>query len=223
MELQMPEGEGTRGAAVVYDSTQKKYIAAFAGNAVYPLAVFDKAGKMISDPGLQTGADVRSLWVDKKGGIYCSNFGGMEVYMLSEKKDGQPALVGDEFEFPDQAVGVFHPGVDMLFFFDGKNVMGYSYPDGKLVLQVMLEINEDDNPYNSTSLVLMPNKDQSAQFGLLNLNDASIDFFDAFTGKKQRKIALPDDAPLNESFNFSYANGIFWLFNIELRKWIGYK
>jgi hypothetical protein len=50
-----------------------------------------------------------------------------------------------------------------------------------------------------------------------------IEFYDIKNGYLTSRVALPETASGEMSFNFAYANGIYWLFNIELRKWVGYK
>jgi hypothetical protein len=43
------------------------------------------------------------------------------------------------------------------------------------------------------------------------------------TGFLTTQLPLPKDAVTEGAFNFAYANGIYWLFNIAERKWVGYK
>ncbi|MGH2553518.1 MAG: hypothetical protein ACRDEB_07370, partial [Chitinophagaceae bacterium] len=67
IELQMPQTmddsmPGTRGAAVVWHPVQNKYYAAFAGNMGYPLAIFNAAGKRLSDEYQTTMVDMRGMW-----------------------------------------------------------------------------------------------------------------------------------------------------------------
>ena len=64
MELKMPKTvddsmPGTRGASVVWHPVQKKYYAVFAGNAQFPMAVFDAAGKRISEDDLLAMKDTK--------------------------------------------------------------------------------------------------------------------------------------------------------------------
>ncbi len=64
IELKMPKTAedtlcGKRGAAVVWHPLQKKYYAAFAGNAGFPLAVFDVAGKRLSGDKPKSENDLR--------------------------------------------------------------------------------------------------------------------------------------------------------------------
>jgi hypothetical protein len=37
------------------------------------------------------------------------------------------------------------------------------------------------------------------------------------------RLELPETASVNKSFNFAFANGMYWLFNMEERIWTGYK
>jgi hypothetical protein len=36
-------------------------------------------------------------------------------------------------------------------------------------------------------------------------------------------LKLPDTATTEGMFNFAFANGIYWLFDMETRIWTGYK
>ena len=75
--------------------------------------------------------------------------------------------------------------------------------------------------YNSTTVIYtgIP----KAELGLLNIEEKRIELYDMKTGYVTKKFSLPDDVAVYETLNFSYANGIYWFFNKELRIWKGYK
>jgi hypothetical protein len=57
----------------------------------------------------------------------------------------------------------------------------------------------------------------------LNADAHAIELYDEKTGFLTRRLTIPEAVPVESAFNFSFANGIFWLFNIEARTWIGLK
>ncbi len=93
MELKMPressdDNAGSNGGSVCWDPVVKKYYAAFAGNTLYPLAVFDATGKLLSDPELSAMQDTRGLWynsVTKKVSGNTYNDNGWFYYTTNAK------------------------------------------------------------------------------------------------------------------------------------------
>jgi hypothetical protein len=244
MELKMPKTAdddmpGTRGACVVWHPLQKKYFAVMAGNEEYPLAVFDIAGKRISDDDLTAMKDTRGLWYDPvKNEINGNGYGetGWFKYILNKK--GMPDSVSTSMEGshqPDvQSVGSYNILRKQVMFLYGNKVSLYSVSDGSSGEFVQInwgrkktegklddESEETPSAYNKTSVVYTGIK--NAELGFLNTEVKQIELYDLVTGFLTKKIKLPDDAPVESSFNFAYANGIYWLFSIEARTWYGYR
>jgi len=251
-ELKMPrttddEMPGTRGASVAWHPVQKKYYAAFAGNAEYPLAVFDITGKRLSDDALNTDVDTRGLWYNPKVKKLCGNGyanNGWFNYTL-DPKTGIPTLYNIDFDGTnqpnDQCVGAYNPVKNEVLFLDGDNIVIYNGEDAKEKegtkitlhwgrtksqgIAVKEEGKEDavgpPEGYNNTAIVYtgIP----GAEIGVLNTNDRQVELYNSKTGFMAQKLKLPSAAVLETSFNFAYANGIYWLFNIEERTWVGYK
>ena len=74
--------------------------------------------------------------------------------------------------------------------------------------------------YNATSIAFtgIP----KSEIGLLNVVENQVELFN-LEGLLTKVLKLPQDALAYEMFNFSYCNGIYWLFDKENRKWVGYK
>lgn len=239
LELKMPKTAdddmpGTRGASVAWHPAQKKYYASFAGNIGYPMGVFDIKGKRLSGDDLTTMADTRGLWYDPTTKLICGNgyndFGWF-AYKLDTK--GIPVeaeiIYGDDMYQPgDQSVGVYNTVAKKVMFLHDGLVYMYN-ADGEaqdtLVINWGLKKGEEVDEYNEDeyngSLIYTGVKGQ--ELGFLNITDNSIELYDMKTGYLTRTIALPEEAPLESMFNFAYANGIYWLFSIADRTWIGYK
>ncbi len=238
MELKMPltaedEMPGKRGAGVVWHPVQKKYYAAMAGNVGFPLAVFDAKGNRLSADSSVCMRDVRGIWYNPvtkeiQGNEY-SDYGWFS-YVLDAKgmvKDYKVLLEG--MNQPDaQSVGAYnYTDKKVLFVFDGK-LHSYDIEDGTPSSTTdinwgtsgdLVESGADD--YNYTSLIYTGIKD--AEIGFLNVVSKQIELYDYASCNLSRVLTLPDFAPVQESFNFAYCNGIYWLFDMDARIWFGYK
>ncbi len=244
MELKMPKTAdddmpGTRGASVAWHPIQKKYYAVMAGNTEYPLAVFDATGKRLSDDALTAMNDTRGIWYnpEKKeinGNGYAET--GWFKYVLDKKgiPESSPVIL-EGLKQPDgQCVGTFHPlRKEVMFLYNGT-VSLYSLAEGVTSASVKInwgkkktdggsEDESEETPagYNNTSVIYTGIK--NAELGFLNIDKKQIELYDFVSGFLTQKIKLPEDAPTETSFNFAYANGIYWLFSIEARTWYGYK
>jgi hypothetical protein len=231
---------GTRGACVAWHPVQKKYYAAMAGNIGYPLGVFDATGKRLSADTLNCNADVRGLWynIQKKemqGNSY--NDYGWFRYVVNVK--GIPVKTTIFLEGKNQpdnnSVGAFIPTKQQVLFLFGNEVFFYSIKGaesddsltinwGRTKTDGVSEEGEEiwtSEDYNSTTVVYTGIK--GAELGFINTTESQIELYNIADGFLMRKLKLPDDAAINSTFNFAYANGMFWLFNMEKRTWTGYK
>lgn len=243
MELNMPKTAeddmpGTRGACVVWHPLQKKYYAAMAGNAEFPLAVFDITGKRISDESLTAMKDTRGLWYNPatkeiSGNGYDET--GWFKYVLNKKGIPDSAsTILEGLHQPDvQSVGSYSPVRKQVLFLAGNKVVLYSISGDLADEYVQInwgrkkadgkseeETEEAPSAYN-TSVIYTGIK--NAELGFLNTETKQIELYDFLSGFLTQKIKLPDDAPVESLFNFAYANGIYWLFNIKARTWYGYR
>jgi hypothetical protein len=237
LELKIPREGGANAAQVAWHPGQKKYYAAMAGNINHCMGVFDASGKRLSTTEQNTLFDVRGLWYDPNTKTLqmngYSDFGWAE-YELDAK--GMPSSVRGlqkgMNQPDDQSVGAFNAKEKMLYFLtDDGNVAVYDEDAlGNDYIQLQLGQNEEDgigdnddvmDQYNATTIIYtgIP----KAELGLLNVDNKEIEFYDIKTGYLTRKLGLPKDAPVHNVLNFSYCNGIYWLFDTEARIWKGYK
>lgn len=239
-KLSTDASSGTRGASVAWHPIQKKYYAVMAGNVKYPAAVFDANGIRLSSDNLTTMADCRGLWynaVTKKiEGNQFSDYGWF-AYILDAK--GIPTDVeetqNEKCQPSDQCAGVYNTENNKVYFLSGSELYEYNASkcqvEGTIVIHFGKSKSQDISPdedatvspeyYNSSTLVYTGVK--KAEFGFLNPDEGQIELYDKSTGLLTSILRLPSDAPMEEFFNFAYANGIFWLFDVEARKWVGYK
>ncbi|MEQ1676296.1 MAG: hypothetical protein ABL876_06335 [Chitinophagaceae bacterium] len=232
---------GTRGASVVWHPVQKKYYAAMAGNVGYPLGVYDATGKLLSTDDLSTEQDIRGLWYNPvkkqiQGNTY--NDYGWFYYTLNAK--GIPlssTVFAEGMNQPDeQSVGAFSISKQQVMFLKAGQVFTYSSTGESIGDPLTIhwgrskadgvsdtEPEEPATPedYNYTTVVFTGIK--GSELGFLNITEMQIELYSIEDGFMTRALKLPEDAPLNQSFNFSYANGMYWLFSIEERIWTSYK
>ena len=247
LELQMPKNAGddfcgTRGASVCWNPVTKKYYAAFAGNKGFPLGVFDSKGMRLSNDDLTTMIDMRGLWYNPSGKKICGN-GYLENGWFSYTLDnnGIPTDVTVDnagMNQPDaNSVGTINPKENEILFYYKERVSFYInniLSDRTVTLQLGRKKSEastgdqdamDSSIYNRTSVIYTGIK--GSELGVLNYTKRQIELYDYATGLPGMTLSLPADCPSaeegNAAFNFAYANGIYWLFDIEGRRWLGYK
>jgi hypothetical protein len=246
--LQMPKTAndtlcGTRGASVCWNPVTKKYYAAFAGNTQFPMGVFTAGGVRVSGISLTTLEDIRGIWYDPVKKLLMAN-GYDDIGWISYTLDKTGIPIDYKTIFSGmnqpgvQSVGAYDARLKLIFFLDKSRVMLYeNFADmlGRVEDSVQIhwgrkkaegpgnyenEFDETED-YNMTNVVAtgIPN----AEFGFLNTTEKQIELYDFKEGYLQQTIKLPETAPVESMFNFSFTNGIYWLFDIENRKWIGYK
>ncbi len=243
MILQMPTDPGARASSVAWHPTLKRYYAPKSGNAVYSMGIFDPEGNLISPEGLQTNFDIRGFWYNPKLKTFCANGyndDGWVTYKLD--KDGIPADITHDVEYmaqPDvHSVGSFDAKNNYVYFLKGQNVIAYNASKFDEAKKIRLYINsknkdaaelmdilysEDETPENVNYTTVIYTGIPKAEFALLNVEDKTIDFYDMTTGYITRISKLPSDAPAETMLCFSYANNIFWLFDLGNKMWHGYR
>ncbi|MBL7741780.1 MAG: hypothetical protein JNK14_21350 [Chitinophagaceae bacterium] len=243
MELIMPEGGGANGAAVAWHPVQQKYYAAMAGNATYTLGVFSAAGKLLSPEDQITFFDIRGLWYNpakKTLQMNGYNENGWAEYKLVAKgfPDTVTTLYTGMLQPSEQSTGAFNPKENIVYFLndDGK-LDKYSMKDGIYLDVIELHpgkaklVNasqEEDHDeidllenYNKSTVIFTGTT--GTEIGLLNHAENQIELYNIKTGLLTKKFSFPADAPVPQFLNFSYTNGIYWLFDKEARTWKGYK
>jgi hypothetical protein len=240
LELKIPIEGGANGAAVAWHPVSKKYYAAMAGNTSYSLSVYDAAGKRLSPEDQTTLFDIRGMWYNtntKTIQMNGYNESGWAEYKLDGK--GLPVDIKELFtgmiQPDEQSTGAYNPKENMVYFLNEEgNIERYSLKDGVYLDDVELKLGKtkDDNAdegdnydviedYNASTAVFTGIA--GAEIGLLNYSNTEVELYNIKTGFLSKKFALPNDAPLSEFLNFSYSNGVYWLFDKEARIWKGYK
>jgi hypothetical protein len=226
LKLTIQSEGGSNGAAVVYNPVKQIYYAVFAGNADYPLETFDQSGGLLSTS--QAGNDMRGMWWNPKNGKLegnCYSDGGIVAIDLDDQ--GYPYFAnevifdGADHQPTEHSCGVFDPVKKEILYYSEGAVVGYSRKSGKpsktyipLALSVPLE------NINWSSMIYTGVKDK--EIGILDEVSKKVYIFNK-SGNQTATVQLPAEAPVNQAFNFSYANGLLFLFDKDSRVWTGYR
>ncbi len=235
----MPEGDGTNGAAVAWNPIEKKYYSAFAGNESFPMAVFNENGRRISDPSLTAMFDVRGLWFNEETEtIETNGYGesGWAAYKLDV--NGIPEeidlIIEEEAQSNENSCGVFMQYEYVVVFRTEEGGLEvYDRDYGDLIGSTKINLGQTTagsgenssstlEQYNNTSIACVGDE-TIVRFGFLNHKKRQIELYNADTGLLTTVLKLPTEAVVNANFNFSYTNGIYWLFDTVSRTWTGYK
>lgn len=218
------EGGGANGIAVAYSPSKKIYYCGIAGNADFPLEAFLN-GKSIYKG--KMGFDSRGLWYDEKENALEGNaYEGSGIYSIELDDRGMPEEAA-EYEYPggqpaDQCVGVPDRATGEVLYFnlDDGTVTRYKMKTGKKGKSLTLKNCPTDFENINSAMIYTGQK--KYEIGLYDFVEAKLYFFDK-KGNYTATSTLDTDAPYNESFNFSYANGYVFMFDTDMREWIGYK
>jgi hypothetical protein len=244
MHFEIPGDGGSNGASIAYDPAKKLYYAPMAGNAAFTLAIFNAAGKRISEEDQATIFDVRGMWYNPAMKAICGNAyadGGWVRYQTNTK--GIPtettALLEGQYQPTEQSVGVYDAKSGMVYFLSGAFLVAYDKKGEEKTrtmlttpalknldmeaenYQTLKDGEELPSGYNTTAPIFtgLP----GAEIGLLNVEEKQVELYNRKTGKLTQKWKLPEEATCYDSFNFAYANGMVWLFDKDTRSWTAYK
>jgi hypothetical protein len=241
MTLKIDRPGGANAASIAWHPVQKKYYAAMAGNETFPMEVFDAKGKMVSSDDQETKFDVRGFWYNTKTKTLQANgyddLGWVE-YKLNAK--GMPESV-KKLDLlatkPDaQSVGAYNPKKDVVYMYNmsAGTLEPHSLKDGAIGTDIELHLGaaskkdmpedgKEDVKYNYNENAIIYTGIAKAEIGLLNTKTNQVELYDLATGYMTQILKLPEGAPVNGSLNFSFSNGIYWLFDKTERIWHGYR
>ena len=246
MELKMPKtkkdlNSGTNGSSVIYNPSTRKYYASFAGNATYPLAVFNTQGKRISSENLKGRIDMRGMWYNRKLRTICGKVHGKKGWFRYELSDNGIPTAKEIYIIPSsksssQQVAAYNVKKDLVYLLNGQIIKAYN-ANGKENEDAGLRLhpgitNKDDiddtnkgrtisSAYNSS--VLIYTGIRKAEFGILNYSKKQIELYNKRNGLLTQILKLPQGTKTYDFFNFSYADDLFWLYNQNTRTWIGFE
>jgi len=222
--LTITQGDGTNGASVAHNPSKNIYYCAIAGNTAYPLEAFSKSENIYQGT---IGFDARGLWYnEKENTIEGNNYDGQGIYSIPLDGKGLPSGEA-EYKYaggqPEaQAVGVYDAATGTILYFDIANeqIIRYKRTSGKPGKPLTLKGCPAD--YENISSAMIYTGQKGYEFGIFDFMDAKVYFFDK-KGNYTATSTMGDDAPYNDLFNFSYANGYVFLFDTGMKEWLGSK
>lgn len=215
--------KGSNACAVTYNPEKQLYYTAFAGNSAYPLEVFDTKGQNRYTGA--AGVDLRSLWYNpKKHNLQGLGYPRRGLFNITLDDAGLPAAVKPSNDsiaaIPNTQSTAGWDGKGALLFFDGQWLYRFSMGLKQKKKFVPQSIPGDMANLNNTTVVYTGVK--GYELGFYDSFEGKVYFTDlkgAYTGTSM----LPASAPRAESFRFSFANGLVWLFNGNERTWFAYR
>ncbi len=225
ISLSYIQGGGTNASGVAYNPNLNIYYAVIAGNSGFPYETFD----VIGNPLFQTNAgfDFRGLWwnpntneVEGNGyntfGLWTSNLNGSGY----AQNTGTTIFAGQNQ--PDaQSCGDYDcQANEIVYYFNGSI---YRYSRANAAFLGSYPLTGSPVPvgnWNTTSVIYTGCAGN--EIGIEDYVGRNILLFNKATGAYSGMSALPATAVTNNSFRFSYANNLVWLYDVNTRKWTSF-
>jgi hypothetical protein len=243
--VQLPDGDGSNAAAIVWHPVTKKYYTSIVGNAIYAMGVYDVKGKAVEE-NVEAEFDYRGFWynpVSKRIEFNCYDEGGIgHLELKPNGKIGKKVVDFEGINQPDgQCVGTYYPAGNHIIYLNPTTyeVVKYSAKTGEAAGTVVklnvgcktkAEVDEIDadteasrwegRNVNSVQYTGMP----KAELAILNYDERTVELYDIKTGLMSKThFKIPSSVTIHLNFNFCYNNGLWWFFNKDERKWVGCK
>lgn len=215
--------DGYNGLSVTYNPHMDLYYCVFAGNADFPLEVFNSSGKMVMSTNAKV--DMRGLWYNPKTKTLEGTKYGGGAFLMNLDNNGYPISLnypknGNQFSTDDiQSVTVSN-GKNEIYAYNNKSITVYNKSNYKKKKQIMLKNLPTSWEYiNPTSMIYLGVK--NVEFGLYDAYGLKLQLFD-LKGNFKTSVNIPDNAPYSEIFRFAFANNKLFLFDADSREWYAY-
>lgn len=214
--------EGTNAVAVAWNSDKQVYYTLIAGNSDYPLETFSSTGSFLYTQAASV--DARGLWYNSTTKTLEGNGAGEKGYFSmsigSNLKPNAPEITIVGQNQPDfNSVGAFDVKKKKIYYYQDGTISIYSQKKGKLVSTINVQSIPDIEAINYTSVIYTNRKGE--ELGLLDFESKKVYLFD-LKGNFKAIVSLPDNAVTHESFRFSFANSMIWLYDASSRTWKSY-
>ena len=219
------QSSGTNASGMAYDPKRELYYAVIAGNATFPMEVFDANGNNVYTT--DAGSDMRGIWWNKKtksleGNTYSDGgIVGMELNDKGYPSMGNKTLFSGSHQPGSNVCGVFD-GKKNIYYFNGERVFIYSRKTGEKTgtLDVKLETSKMES-LNYTSMIYTGMK--KMEIGLLDFANNKIYLINKKDGSLTATVNLPNSIKSPESFRFGYANKYAFIYSTDTRSWTGFR
>jgi len=215
--------DGYNGLTVTYNPTNNYYYCIYAGNADFPMEVFNAGGEMIYSGKAQM--DVRGLWYNPKlncleGTKYPS--GNFKMYLNDKGIPSNPVFQSaNEFIPPyEQCQVVCDPSKGILYSYYDGIVYVYQQKTNKLKKKILLK-NCPVNFSNINPYAIGFTGYKNYELVLYDVYSNQVLFFN-LSGKYIASVKMPYGIPYISSFRFGYTNNRIFLYDEETRSWQAY-
>jgi hypothetical protein len=216
LKLSLQSEDGTNGCAVVWNPKLRLYYSVIAGNASFPIDIFDESGKWKNVT--NAGIDNRGMWFNAKSGRLNGHSYQGEIIEWELSGNGTPENTSILVETGPEGQSVATSGKGLIYLYKEGVIEKYSAKGKKSGAINLSDFNAEK--YNAYSMGFTGVK--GYEIVLLNLENTALDFFN-LKGKRTASINLPGEVPYAENFRFSFANNYAWLYDVDTRTWSGYK
>jgi hypothetical protein len=219
------DGSGTNASAVVFIPGPNVFITVIAGNADFPMEVFDPQGKTLAS--MPAGLDMRGMWYNPATKQLEANAAGEDGwYSMTLDAKGVPngswTLIRSGQNQPDfqSVLSYVAPKKKLVTFYDG-NFSYWGRKNAKEKVRYQHGTPGDTDWYiNPTTAAYTGNDD--FPIAVLELNGEQVLFFD-LKGKYLAATKIPGGLPEIDGFRFSFANKRAFVYDATERIWKGYK
>lgn len=219
------QNSGTNASVVTWLPAQQIYISAIAGNDEYPLEGFNSTGQNVFIDTCHV--DIRGMWWNPANNqVETNNAGeiGWSAFKIENNRATYPQTIFTGQLQPDfQSVGAYDEKNKKVIFLDIPNGGIKLYKRSKPKKTSTVELYWGTvSPSNINMYSIGYTGHSGYEYVLLDYVNRNLIFFDD-DGKLTATISLPANAPVNDTFAFSFTNNRAFLYDKESRIWFGYK
>jgi hypothetical protein len=219
--------EGTNASAVTYIPQLKLYVTCIAGNADYPIEVFDASGKTITS--ISCGMDLRGLWYNPKTNrLEANGYGDLGWFSMPIGGNGVPTgewttIRTGQHQPNEQSVLSYIPSIQKLVTLnlDNNSFSFLSRKSGKLKVRYHHGTPGDTEWYFNPYCAAYTGNDEYP-IALLELNAGQIIYFD-LKGKYLNATTISEGLPEMDGFRFAFANRHAFIYDETSRTWTAYR
>lgn len=231
LELKLIGEGGKNGATLTYNPKYKTYYTLVAGNAGFPIDVFDEKGKVIQT--IECGVDGRGIMYNPKYDVIEMNTYAyhdiVSITFNQTEKNGKLVAGSQLEEIYEMDIQEAQALVDLdtaqnkyvyLDMFDSE-IEYLDTESGAFVKSLKISLPVSKESINLTTVAYTGIK--GGEYAILNFVDQEVYLVNAETGKVGATIKLPDTVKTLEMFNWGFANKHIWIFDIDKRTWFGFQ
>lgn len=228
IKIALPKGSGTNAAGVAYNPQTGYYYMAMAGNADYPLYVYNKRWTLVAE--VTGDVDFRSIWYNPTTKQLEGNgYNEEAIYVITLNDKGIPTgAKKTEVDVPaglelNTSWAYNAASKQVMVYDDGKeSIIIYDRKKGTKKKSILLRPSVPAKSVNYTTALYTGMKGKEIAIG--NYVENTLWLYDAKTGKKTETVKVATTStPMKDRFNLAWCNNTVWLFNTDERTWYGFE